>query len=73
MPHKPNFVRKKKRKVHGTAFWDREYTNPEHLKLSTAESADLTKFTRFAIRQNAAISLLSATARLTRGVVMGET
>jgi ubiquinone/menaquinone biosynthesis C-methylase UbiE len=51
MARKPNFVKKKKRKVHGAAFWDREYTNPEHLKLSTVESADLTKFTRFAIRQ----------------------
>lgn len=51
MARKPNFTKKKKRQVHGAAFWDREYTNPEHLKLSTAESADLTKFTRFAIRQ----------------------
>jgi len=51
MARKPNFVKKKKRKVHGAAFWDLEYTNPQHLKLSTVESADLTKFTRFAIRQ----------------------
>jgi ubiquinone/menaquinone biosynthesis C-methylase UbiE len=51
MARKPNFVKKKKRKVHGAAFWDREYTDPQHLKLSTVESADLTKFTRFAIRQ----------------------
>lgn len=51
MPRKPNFTPKKKRKAHGATFWDREYTNPEHLKLSTVESADLTKFTRFAIRQ----------------------
>ena len=51
MPKKPNFTPKKKRKVHGAAFWDREYTNPEHLKLSTAESADLAKFTRWISRQ----------------------
>lgn len=51
MARKPNFTPKKKRKVHGAAFWDREYTNPEHLKLSTAESADLAKFTRFVIRR----------------------
>lgn len=51
MARKPNFTPKKKRKVHGAAFWDREYTNPEHLKLSTRESADLAKFTRWVIRQ----------------------
>lgn len=51
MARKPNFVRKKKRKVHGSAFWDKEYTNPEHLKLSTAESQDLAKFTRWLIRR----------------------
>lgn len=51
MPHKPNFTPKKKRKVHGATFWDREYTNPEHLKLSERESADLAKCTRWLIRQ----------------------
>lgn len=51
MPKKPNFTPKKKRKVHGAAFWDREYTNPEHLKLSERESADLAKFTRWLVRQ----------------------
>lgn len=51
MARKPNFVRKKKRKVHGSAFWDREYTNPEHLKLSDKESQDLAKFTRWVIRR----------------------
>jgi SAM-dependent methyltransferase len=50
MPRKPNFVKKKKRKVHGATFWDREYTNPEYLKLSLNESGDLTKFTRWVIR-----------------------
>lgn len=52
MARKPNFVQKKKRKVHGSAFWDKEYTNPEHLKLSTAESQDLAKFTRWLIRRD---------------------
>jgi len=51
MARKPNFVRKKKRKVHGSAFWDKEYTNPEFLKLSTAESQDLAKFTRWLERR----------------------
>jgi SAM-dependent methyltransferase len=49
---KPNFVRKKKRKVHGATFWDQEYTNPEHLKLSDKESQDLAKFTRWIIRRD---------------------
>lgn len=52
MPMKPNFTRKKKRKVHGATFWDQEYTNPEHLKLSDKESEDLAKFTRWVIRRN---------------------
>lgn len=52
MAMKPNFERKKKRKVHGATFWDREYTNPEYLKLSTNESEDLVKFTRWLIRQD---------------------
>jgi SAM-dependent methyltransferase len=48
---KPNFVRKKKRQVHGATFWDQEYTNPGHLKLSDKESGDLAKFTRWLIRR----------------------
>lgn len=52
MARKPNFTKKKKRKVHGSAFWDKEYTNPEHLKLSTTESGDLVKFTRWLGRQD---------------------
>lgn len=51
MPMKPNFVRKKKRQVHGATFWDQEYTNPKHLKLSSKESEDLAKFTRWLIRR----------------------
>ena len=52
MGMKPNFTKKKKRKVHGATFWDREYTNPEHLKLSIVESGDLVKFTRWLGRQD---------------------
>jgi SAM-dependent methyltransferase len=51
MAFKPNFTRKKKRKQHGATFWDAEYTNPSHLKLSTKQSEDLEKFTRWLIRQ----------------------
>lgn len=51
MAVKPNFQKKKKRKVHGAAFWDKEYTNPEHLKLSLTESGDLAKFMRWLSRQ----------------------
>jgi SAM-dependent methyltransferase len=50
MPMKPNFTKKKKRQVHGATFWDTEYNNPQHLKLSTKESEDLAKFTRWVIR-----------------------
>lgn len=54
MPRKPNFTPRKKRKVHGPTFWDAEYTNPAHLKLSTSESADLAKFARWLVRQDRA-------------------
>jgi SAM-dependent methyltransferase len=54
MAVKPNFTKKKKRKTHGASFWDKEYTTPEHLKLSTVESGDLAKFTRWAERNNLA-------------------
>ncbi len=57
MARKPNFTKKKKRKVHGAAFWDMEYTNPTHLKLSAAESGDLVKFTRWLERQKNEIVL----------------
>jgi len=51
MAFKPNFVRKKKRKQHGATFWEAEYNNPSHLKLSINPSEDLEKFTRWIIRQ----------------------
>jgi SAM-dependent methyltransferase len=60
MAMKPNFTRKKKRKVHGAAFWDREYTNPEHLKLSENVSEDLAKFTRWLGRNDESAHLLKA-------------
>ena len=50
MAFKPNFVPKKKRKQHGATFWEAEYNNPSHLKLSTNPSEDLEKFTRWVIR-----------------------
>jgi SAM-dependent methyltransferase len=51
MAYKPNFTKKKKRKVHGATFWDTEYTNPTHLKLSENVSSDLEKFVRWFGRQ----------------------
>ena len=52
MAFKPNFVKKKKRKQHGATFWDSEYQNPSHLKLSTNHSTDLEKFTRWIERRD---------------------
>ncbi len=60
MARKPNFVRKKKRKVHGATFWDTEYTNPQHLKLSDNVSEDLAKFTRWLGRNDESAHLLTA-------------
>lgn len=50
MARKPNFVRKKKRQRHGSAFWEQEYKNPEHLALSTQPGEDLVKFMRWLSR-----------------------
>lgn len=44
-------IKNQKRKRHGVSFWDREYTNPDHLSLSDAASGDLLKFTRWLERQ----------------------
>lgn len=52
MAVKPNFTPKKKRKVHGATFWDQEYTNPSHLKLSENASGDLAKFVRWLGRRD---------------------
>lgn len=40
-------VKNRKKNRHGTAFWDKEYSNAEHLALSTEASEDLEKFTRY--------------------------
>lgn len=45
------FIRKQKRKTHGTTFWDKEYKTADHLRLSSDHSEDLEKFTRYVIRQ----------------------
>ncbi len=45
------FIRKQKKKTHGTTFWDKEYKEASHLKLSSDHSEDLEKFTRYVIRQ----------------------
>lgn len=45
------FIRKQKKKQHGTTFWDNEYKNASHLKLSTDVSEDLAKFTRWLPRE----------------------
>lgn len=53
------FIRKQKRKQHGTTFWDSEYTNASHLKLSTEASEDLEKFTRWLARQKDTAPILT--------------
>lgn len=53
------FIRKQKRKQHGTTFWDSEYTNASHLKLSTEQSEDLEKFTRWLARQKDTAPILT--------------
>lgn len=53
------FIRKQKRKQHGTTFWDSEYTNASHLKLSTEASEDLEKFTRWLARQKDTTTILT--------------
>jgi len=50
MAVKPNFTKKKKRKKHGATFWDEEYKNPSHLKISEKHSGELEKFTRWLFR-----------------------
>lgn len=69
---KPNFKRKKKRSVHGATFWDKEYTSPEHLKLSTVESEDLAKFTRWVGRRDRADILTPPTSVLDAGCGNGR-
>lgn len=49
------FVRKQKKKRHGTNFWDREYSKPEHLALSITPSEDFLKFLRFLQRHHSEV------------------
>lgn len=72
MARKPNFIKKKKRKVHGATFWDQEYTNPEHLKLSTVESGDLAKFTRWLLRQDNELVLRAGASVIDAGCGNGR-
>lgn len=51
MPKRP-FIRKQKRKRHGATFWDFEYTEGGHLKLSEEPSGDLLKFCRWLVRES---------------------
>lgn len=44
-------VKNRKKNRHGTAFWDQEYTQAEHLALSEEASGDLKKFCRWLERQ----------------------
>jgi SAM-dependent methyltransferase len=53
------FIRKQKRKQHGATFWNSEYANATHLKLSTEQSEDLEKFTRWLARQRDTLPLLA--------------
>lgn len=46
------FIRKQKRRQHGQTFWDSEYASGgQHLALSSDESEDLAKFTRWLSRR----------------------
>ncbi|MAZ56703.1 hypothetical protein CL653_02850 [bacterium] len=45
------FIRKQKRKRHGATFWDFEYTEGGHLKLSDKPGEDFLKFCRWLERQ----------------------
>lgn len=45
-------VKNRKKNRHGTAFWDQEYTNAEHLALSEEASGDLKKFCRWLERRS---------------------
>ncbi len=55
-------VKNHKRSRHGTAFWDQEYSKPEHLALSDEVSEDLEKFTRWLVRQTKHVLLNSVSS-----------
>ncbi len=67
------FIRKQKKKQHGTTFWDNEYKNASHLKLSTDHSEDLEKFTRWILREKREDVLLPPASVLDVGWVTVET
>jgi len=66
------FIRKQKRRRHGTAFWDQEYTNASNLQLSENESEDLAKFTRWLSRQKDALELSKDTQVIDLGCGNGR-
>mgnify|MGYP001576053294 CR=1 FL=1 len=67
------FIRKQKRKRHGVTFWDSEYASGgEHLALSSKESEDLAKFTRWIQRQKEALPFTRQTAVLDLGCGNGR-
>jgi SAM-dependent methyltransferase len=51
MPRRP-FKRQQKKKRHGVNFWEKEYSTPDHLRLSTKPSEDFLKFLRFLTRHH---------------------
>ncbi len=72
MAIKPNFTRKKKRQRSGTAFWDSEYQNPEHLALSTSPGEDFEKFIRWLSRGEWASLLQETTLAVDLGCGNGR-
>lgn len=70
---KRTFIKKKKRQRHGVAFWDSEYASGgEHLALSSDESEDLAKFTRWLSRQKGDITVGHKTRVLDLGAGNGR-
>lgn len=61
-----------KRKRHGTAFWDHEYTNAEHLALSEEASEDLLKFCRFLERTSEGVTVGPNTGAIDLGCGNGR-
>lgn len=66
------FIRKQKRKQHGTTFWDSEYTNASHLRLSSEASEDLEKFTRWLACQKDTAPILEGESVLDVGCGNGR-
>lgn len=66
------FKRKIKRNVHGSAFWDREYAQGGHLKLSEDAADDFVKFTRWLQRQSGKMHLNPTESALDLGCGNGR-